>query len=158
MTTDPLNLRQLPALEAPPGLWAAIEPRLQKPDRPRWRVWTPAIAAALALAVAVPLWIRAPAPDSEFSPETKRTNPIQIAMDQSAALESELRARQQGSVSAAALEYLLLLETELAWVDLRLAEGPENLALWQQRGELLAAMILGYAEPMQLARASTEHW
>lgn len=156
MTTDPLNLRQLPSLEAAPGLWSAIEPQLQPPDRWRWRVWTPAIAAALALAVALSVLMRAPVPEPEFSPEAVAASPLQIAMDQSAALESELRARQQGSVSASALEYLLLLETELAWVDLRLAEGPEDLALWQQRGELLAAMILGYAEPMQLARAVTE--
>ena len=151
MNTDPLNLRQLPPLEPPPGLWSAIEKQVQTPKRSRWRTWAPAIAAGLALTVIVNLLMRAPGPEPDLGPAAPTSSPLQVAMTRSADLESELRVRQQGSVSASALEHLLLLETELAWVDVRLAEQPQDLELWQQRSELLAAMILRYAGPVELA-------
>lgn len=150
MNTDPLNLRRLPPLDPPPGLWAAIEEQVQARPRPRWRLWAPALAAVIALAAVVNMLVQAPAPSPEFGPDPIAGSPIQAAMAQSAGLESELRARERGRVSAAVLEHLLLLEAELVWVDLRLAERPQDLALWQQRSELLGAMILGYAEPVEL--------
>lgn len=149
MNNDPLNLRRLPPLEPPPGLWSAIEQQVHQPQRSRRRVWMPAVAAAIALGLVLSVVMQAPEPNSEILADPIRPDPIQAAMAQSADLEAELRARELGSVSALALEHLLLLEAELTWVDLRLAEQPENLNLWQQRSELLAAMILRYAEPLE---------
>jgi len=156
MKTDPLNLRRLPPLEPPPGLWSAIDQHLHQPRRPRWRVWAPAVAAAITVALVLTVLVQGPEPPHDFAADPIRTSPIQAAMAQSAGLESELRAREQGSVNARALPLLLLLEAELAWVDLRLAERPQDLGLWQQRSDLLAAMILRYAEPVDLAPWSTE--
>lgn len=156
MNTDPLNLRSLPPLKPPPALWSAIADQTQPPKRRRWQMWAPAVAAALVLAVVISVLMNAPEPPPGTAIDLVRTSPIQAAMAQSADLESELRARELGSVSAGALEHLLLLETELVWVDLRLAEQPQDLDLWQQRSELLAAMILRYAEPVELAWWSTE--
>ncbi len=162
MNTDPLNLRRLPPLEPPSNLWSAIEEQTRKSHRARWRVWAPAVAAAMVLGVVLTVLMQAPQPGPELGSElgpvdsTGPASPIQAAMAASADLESELRAREQGSVSGFALEHLLLLEAELAWVDLRLAERPQDLGLWQQRSELLAAMILRYAEPVELALWSTE--
>lgn len=157
MNKDPLNLRRLPPLEPPPGLWSAIENQMPTPKRSQWRIWAPALAAALALSVIVNVVMRTPEPDPDLGPAASSSSPIQVAMTRSADLESELRARQQGSISASALEHVLLLETELAWVDVRLAEQPQDLALWRQRSELLAAMIVRYAEPVELAFWSTHH-
>lgn len=156
MNTDPLNLRRLPPLEPPPDLWAAIDQHLHQPGRPRWQVWAPAVAAAIAVALVLTVLMQGQEPTQDFGADPIQTSLIQAAMAQSANLESELRAREQGSVNARALPLLLLLEAELAWVDLRLAEQPQDLGLWQQRSELLTAMILRYAEPVELAPWSTE--
>lgn len=161
MNDDPLKLRQLPPLEPPSGLWSAIEQQLLKPGRARWRVWAPAVTATLAVGLALGVLMQTPAPDPGGGPApigttSIQTTPIQAAMAQSADLEAELRAREQGSVSTRMLASVLLLEVELDWLDLRLAERPQDLQLWQQRSELLAMLILRYAEPVELALGSAE--
>lgn len=156
MSTDPLKLRQLPPLEPPTGLWSAIDKDLKhQPTRPGWPIWSAAAAAALVVVLFLNVLI-SPDPEAEPGLAYQSISPIQAAMAQSADLESELRWRRFGSVSAVDVEFLMLLETELAWLDLRLAEQPEDLSLWHERSELLDAMIGRYAEPVELALWSTD--
>lgn len=161
MKQDPLNLRRLPPLDPPAELWPAIRDQLSRDSRPAKRFslprWMPALAAALALGVLLNVLMRAPEHPVIVDPGSAPPKPILAAMDRSASLEAELRARQQGSVSGEALQALLLLETELSWLDLRLAQQPDDVALWRERGELLSAMILRYAEPLELALWQASH-
>lgn len=162
MNSDPLNLRQLPPIEPPSRLWPAIDQRIRSPKRARWRAWVPAVAAAIVLGLVLGVLIQAPQQGPEFGSELAASgsphlaSPIEAAMAESADLEFELRAREQGSVTSEALAQLVLLEVELSWLDLLLAERPHDLALWQQRSDLLFAMILSYTEPVEMALWSTE--
>ena len=157
MNQDPLNLSRLPPLYPPADLWPAIQQQIKTPRRSSRPRWMPALAAALALGVIFSVLMHAPQPTPEIAPDPIRPSAILTAMTQSANLEAALRERQQGGVSTEVLEHLLLLETELFWVDTRLAERPENLALWQERSELLAAMVLSYAEPIEFAFRPANH-
>ena len=150
MNQDPLNLRRLPAPEPPPGLWPDIRAQLEASARPqpRWAMLAPSLAALLA--VAAVLLVLMPEPEDPGAPGIAAATPTEIAMSQSARLESELRYWQEQAVTAANLNSLALLETELAWLDLRLAQRPDDAGLWNQRGGLLAEMILRYAEADEL--------
>ena len=108
----------------------------------------PSLAALLA--VAAVLLVLMPEPEDPGAPGIAAATPTEIAMSQSARLESELRYWQEQAVTAANLNSLALLETELAWLDLRLAQRPDDAGLWNQRGGLLAEMILRYAEADEL--------
>lgn len=155
MNADPLNLRKLPRLDAPPDLWPAIRDQLGRPRRPRWMVAGPAVAAMLVLAAVLGVLIDAP--DSPDTPDEIQGSAVATAMAHSVDLEAELRQWQQRSVSAQTLHELVLLEVELTWLDLRLEQRPNDPALWRERGALLTEMIIRYAEPAQLAAWQPTH-
>ena len=70
---------------------------------------------------------------------------LELAQTASAMLETRLRQVSTGVVAADQLDMLLLLESELGWVDELLIDRPEDIELWQQRVSLLDEMQQRYA-------------
>ena len=141
-------------LERPDGDgWAALARRL--PARRSGRRWPAvlAIAAAVTLAVVVPLRILAP--DDAVAPPTVATNtptrpstaidPLEQLYAQSAQLEALLAmARDDRVATGAAVEVAAGLEGELARIDAQLRQPglsrERQLALWRARVDTLGTM------------------
>jgi hypothetical protein len=66
------------------------------------------------------------------------------ARQRSALLEAQLRQNALRAVNVSAMDRLLYLESELGWLDTRLASQPNDLSLWQERIELLGEMNRQY--------------
>ncbi len=145
----PINrLDRLPALDPPPALWSSIRSELDQralDRRHKNRGWLAAgLAAVLLLSVSIGLLDDrkskgAPGPGSAASLPPEDPQLVQ-ARRLSAALEAGLRRSQHSSVSSGSVESLVWLENELGWLDMRLANQPDSLALWQRRIELLGEM------------------
>lgn len=141
------RLRDLPLLDPPPALWRSIEGELDRRQtgrrQRRWAIVSSAMAAAVVVAVAVGL-IQQP----EIQPPAWPGNDPALvqARQVSALLEAQLRQQHHGAVSTSAVESLVWLESELGWLDVRLASDPKNLELWQRRTELLSEMNRLYGQ------------
>ncbi len=138
------ELNSLPEIDPPPALWSAIRGELdrRRASRRNSRILMLAVAAAIVLALA-PLFFGQPDPSLPGIDQPVAAGEVDElvkARALSALLEAELRQRRHGTVSARSLESLLWLETELAWLDARLADQPSDLDLWRQRIELLSEL------------------
>lgn len=140
---DPLDLKSLPALDAPEGLWNGIETALDTRNgngamhsngaRPAWvPLAMAATVATLALCIALLRGVYGPTPVDEQTPS-------QLARLQtvSAALESQLEDYRYGVVSATTADAVARLEQELAWLDAEITDSPDDPALWAERIALL---------------------
>lgn len=144
-SNDPLNLKSLPALEAPEDLWNGIENALDRRSGSgsSRRPWVPlamaATVATLALCIALLRGLYGPIPVVEESPS-------QLARLQtvSAALESQLDDYRYGVVSAATADSVARLEQELAWLDAEITDAPDDPALWAERVALLGEINQRY--------------
>jgi len=138
--------------------WADIARRLPQPRRRtvRWPARV-AIAAALVLAVVVPLGLLKRAPtDSMPAPQVATTqappaqraptDPLEQLYAESAQLEGMLAiARDDSVASGAAAEVAAGLDTDLARVDAQLRTPglprDRQLALWRERVEALRTIV-----------------
>ena len=137
--------------------WADLARRLPQPRRTvRWPARV-AIAAALVLAVVVPLGLLKQAPPDAVStpqvavthapPAQKApTDPLEQLYAESAQLEGMLAIARDDSVSSgAAAEVAAGLDTELARVDAQLRTPgltrDRQLALWRERIETLRTIV-----------------
>jgi hypothetical protein len=159
---DPLNLRSLPEISPPDDLWPAIETGLRRGRGRRVALFRAAGGLALAAAVvlAVGLVLRQPSGSSGLQsvhpdPSTvtaaagsasangggETVAPAQldslIAMSQR--LEGRLRhiRAEVSGLPAQAVVYQVELEDLVVQVDEQLSRGPDSLALWSQRVDLL---------------------
>ena len=130
-------------------------------SRPRWLPM--ALAAAVSVFAIGLVVILANAPDVQPSSQSMladsststeaaalseadhSTVELELAQTASAVLETRLRQVSNGVVAADQLDMLLLLESELGWVDELLIDRPEDIELWQQRVSLLDEMQQRYA-------------
>ena len=141
---DPLNLKALPSLDAPAGLWNEIEQRLDaRADRtaPK-RSWVPLAMAATVAAMA--LLISLLRPDALPVPTGGTDNSLVRLQAVSATLETQLDAYRGGVVSATTVDAVARMEQELAWLDAQLSESPDDAALWAERIALLGEMNQRY--------------
>lgn len=177
MSDDPLNLRQLPAVEPPEELWNVLEARLDvrakqsSLDQPptagaaavHARQWLPmALAAAVSIVAIglVALVANSPVMNTPVQPpltaayqpaenpalaEAQTPNALLLAQQASALLEARLSRVDSGVIDARHIDDLVLLESELGWVDELLIERPSDTRLWQQRVSLLDEMNQRYA-------------
>lgn len=180
MSNDPLNLRQLPAVEPPEELWDAIEAQLDASDERYEQLqssfksppaetttytkhWLPLALAATVSIVAVGLFVlvaNSPVVNTPMQPalsdaslsnenpaltETQPSNALLLARQASALLEAQLSRVDSGVIDARHIDDLILLESELGWVDELLIERPSDTRLWQQRVSLLDQMNQRYA-------------
>jgi hypothetical protein len=141
------QLRELPPLDPPPALWRSIEGELDRQHsarrQRRWAIASSAVAAAIVLAVVVGL-VQQPAIQPPAMPDS---DPALVQARQvSALLEAQLRQQHYGAVNTSTVESLVWLESELGWLDARLASDPNNLELWQRRTELLGEMNRLYGQ------------
>ena len=136
--------------------WADIARRLPAPRRRtvRWPARV-AIAAALALAVVVPLGLLKQSPPeatptpqvaTQTPPVQKPADPLEQLYAESAQLEGMLAIARDDSVSSgAAAEVAAGLDTELARVDAQLRTPgltrDRQLALWRERIETLRTIV-----------------
>lgn len=137
-------LRTLP-LEAPPAdAWPAIRARMiaakATPARPLWP-WL-ALAASLGLvAMASPLWLRAPDPALMPDPPALVADAeLQSLKARSRQLEGEIHALRAANPEVDEFRYALehAIEDELTLVDVGLtAQGGDRHALWRERVRLL---------------------
>jgi hypothetical protein len=144
MNNDPLNLRSLPQLDPPDGLWSDISDALDRRKRPTppKRGWAPLAMAASVAALALCIALLRPAdlPD----PTGGAANQLVRLQAVSAALESQLDAYRDGVVSATTVDVIARMEQELAWLDAELSETPDDPALWAERIALLGEMNQRY--------------
>jgi hypothetical protein len=143
-------LNELPSVSPPPALWSAVRTTLDQHGQARRQrrfTWLSAgVAAAAVLAVAISLM-----PDPVVSPMHEPAV-VRASMDpalvqarqRSALLEAQLRQNALRAVNVSAMDRLLYLESELGWLDTRLASQPNDLSLWQERIELLGEMNRQY--------------
>ncbi|MBY6205482.1 hypothetical protein [Halomonas denitrificans] len=144
---DPLNLKSLPPLEAPDGLWSDIESALDarsgSGSAPR-RGWVPlamaATVAALALSIALLRGTYGPVP---ASPDDG-IDPLIRLQAVSSALESQLEDYRYGAVSASTADSVARLEQELAWLDVQIEQSPYDPVLWAERVALLGEINQRY--------------
>ena len=138
--------------ERPEGdAWPAIAARLPARPRAQWPVRI-AVAAALALAVIVPLRLMGPVPgqptpaDLATTTAPASTDPLDALQAESAQLESLLSVARDDRVSSgAAAEVAVDLDRQLARIDANLAQPDlpreRQLALWQARVDALRASV-----------------
>lgn len=142
MPNESPDLKSLPRLDPPAGLWPAIAADLERSHRPGRAAWLSLTAvASVALLVLAALVL---APDQDSPPITPAGPTLQQVVAVSASLEDRLRRQRDGLVDGAAAESLAWLESELGWVDTQLAEQPRDIELWQQRVALLGEMTRRY--------------
>lgn len=141
---DPLDLRSLPPLDAPPGLWNEIEQGLDaRAGRPaRSRSWVPLAMAATVAAMA--LLISLLRPEALPGPAGNANDSLVRLQAVSAALETQLDVYRSGVVSATTVDAVARMEQELAWLDAQLSESPDDAALWAERIALLGEMNQRY--------------
>ncbi|MFC4727680.1 hypothetical protein [Coralloluteibacterium thermophilus] len=151
--------------ETPQDAWPAIAARLRRPAtrRPARRAWIGmAAAAALALAVALPLY--GPLRPAETAPQTPpEVARLESLMAESRSLEALVAAAQDdaaasGSVAALAAGY----EDRLRLVDARLGDlapgsDAEHLALWEERVHLLRDLAALEATRLWLATRGQDY-
>ena len=148
---DPLNLKSLPTLDAPDGLWSGIESTLdartgggRSPAGAAKRAWVPlamaATVAALALSIALLRGTYGPVP---ASPDDG-IDPLIRLQAVSSALESQLEDYRYGAVSAATADSVARLEQELAWLDVQINQSPDDPVLWAERVALLGEINQRY--------------
>ena len=177
MSDDPLNLKQLPAVEPPEELWNVLEARLDVHAEQRrfdpspvagataakQRQWLPMALAAAVSVVAIGLVVvvsNSPVTNRPMQPsladasqsagnpimaETGASNALLLAQHVSGLLEDQLSRVDGGVIDARHIDDLILLESELGWVDELLIERPGDTRLWQQRVSLLDEMNQRYA-------------
>lgn len=137
--TNPFS--QLPPLEPPPALWAAVRTELDQRQGQRVqrrRIRRLGAVAAIAALVVVVVLLR---PITETADIGESSDQALIETRQlSALLEAQIRQHAAGTVSAESVEQLVWLENEMAWLDTRLAANPDNSELWLQRARLLVEM------------------
>ena len=154
---DPFGLRAAPRSRAPEDLWQSLSDELDRGRAPaRAAPWIAATAAVAALALAVPLIVDGPSPTepsmsnplastATATPAATGIEALRDAQVRSALLERRIDALDDRSVSAGALERIVMLESELRWIDELISSDPDRLELWQQRNELLGEMGQRYA-------------
>lgn len=144
MASDPLNLRNLPRLDAPEGLWQGIAADLDaaasaQREAPRRRsrapLWAVTAAAVVTLAVALTLTLQDPGFQADQEPA--RLAGLQAL---SAALETRLEQNRYGVVDAATADSLARIEQEIAWLDVQISASPDDPSLWTERVALLGEM------------------
>ena len=148
MENDPLGLGGMPAIKPPESLWTAISGELDAAEtaarrskaRKRWI--SLAAAASLSLVVVVVGLLN----DSPISSPGSSTPDRELAQarSDSARLEQLLRQRRDGVLDAASVEMLVWMEHELGWLDMQLADRPDEADLWRQRADLLGQMTRHY--------------
>jgi hypothetical protein len=135
------SLNNLPPLEPPPALWAAVRTELDQRRRQRVhqrRIRRLGAVGAIAALVLVAVLLQ---PFDEAIDTGRDSDQVLIETRQlSALLESQIRQHAAGTVSAESVERLVWLEDELAWLDTRLAANPDNSELWLRRARLLVEM------------------
>lgn len=135
----------LPLEQPPSDRWPRVSPQLSRKRPARWPGWL-AIAAAVALAVVVPLqWRRAHAPTPPATHARASADPLEPLYAESAQLEALLAMARDGRVSSGtAAELAGELDQRLARIDRALAapglDPAAQLALWHQRIDTLRAM------------------
>ncbi|NKI34051.1 hypothetical protein HFP89_02575 [Wenzhouxiangella sp. XN79A] len=142
--TDPLNLKSLPELDPPEGLWPAISDEMERRGRsttPR-RSWVPLAMAATVAVLALSITLLRP----DALPEARLdANDALLRLQAvSAALETQLDVYRDGVVSATTVDAIARMEQELAWLDAQLSESPDDPALWAERIALLGEMNQRY--------------
>ena len=149
MNDDPLNLKDLPALDPPEPLWHSIsrtldEQAVAQPSRPRW---LPLVAAAgvAVLALCLGLMMQGDTRPDAASREQGTLARLQAV---SASLERELDTYRDGVVSATTADSVARIEQELAWLDAQINRTPEDAALWVERIALLDEMNQRYSKTM----------
>lgn len=136
------------SMDPPEDLWPAIAGELDRRGRHRLVRRISALAAAVAVVVLATVLVELPAPPSGPGEEAVPAGEVTLAdlRATSARLESRLTDQRQSVVDGMALESLLWLEAELAWLDEQLADSPADRELWRQRIELLVELNRRYAD------------
>jgi hypothetical protein len=142
------RLRALPVRRPPRDRWSAV--RAAALAERRRRNWWYAGRAAVAFAATLALVVAVRAGREGEPPITDSTGELAVLMEQSQELEATLRAiGPDGRVlNGRAANAVVQLEDQIAWIDARLGEVgrsptivPESVDLWQQRVELLDALV-----------------
>lgn len=148
------RLRALPVRRPPRDRWPAV--RAAALAQRRRRVWwragqaAAALAASLALIIGVRAGVGSPAETLADGPGATRDAELAVLMERSQELEAALRAiGPEGRVlNGRAANAVVQIEDEIALVDQQLVvagrasgRSAEFLNLWQQRVELLDALV-----------------
>lgn len=164
---DLLNLRELPELAPPPGVWERVlEAQRARASKRRFRRGL-ALAAAVAVAVASPVLYVATrdAPTlptlvvvPEQVPEPRRARSYEPLMAESARLErllAEMPAPRPLVVGAAAgtvvglEDRIAVIDAQLSYAAARDLAPPYREALWGERVELMNALVVVRFAQMQ---------
>lgn len=144
MANDPFDLRRLPALTPPDDLWRAIADDLEGRSRPaprqRWRIPLALSAAVVVVAVFLSLLRPGLAPEGVVP----GNGPLERLQLVSTALELQLDTYRGTVINAGTADTLARMERELAWLDMRLGDNPDDPVLWAERVALLGSMVERY--------------
>lgn len=151
------RLRQLPALEPPPGAWMAIEDALQRRARvstaPRWQAAAVLLLMLLALAVAQP-W----SANRQMVPLLAATDPaLEELMARSQHLEAVLQQLPRPAVEQAGATLAIdELQARIQQLDAQLstpdAGSVQARLLWDERVQLMSSLVgVRYVESMRRA-------